>query len=40
MPKVYQGSKVQFVVTEARHEIANNDWKTVLKTQCFLGSGA
>ena len=40
MPAVYNGSNVQFVVTEARHEIANNDWKTVLKTQCFLGSGA
>ena len=40
MPKVYNGSKVQFVVTEAIHEIANNDWVTKLKTQCFLGSGA
>jgi hypothetical protein len=40
MPKVYNGSKVQFVVTEATHEIAGNDWVTKLKTQCFLGSGA
>ena len=40
MPKVYNGTKVQFVVTEATHEIANNDWVTKLKTQCFLGSGA
>ena len=40
MPAVYNTSKVQFVVTEATHEIANNDWVTKLKTQCFLGSGA
>ena len=40
MPAVYNGTKVQFVVTEATHEIGGNDWVTKLKTQCFLGSGA
>jgi hypothetical protein len=40
MPKVYNGTKVQFVVTEASNTISNNDWSTVLKTQCYLGSGA
>jgi len=40
MPAVYNGTKVEFVVTEATHEISNNDWVTKLKTQCFLGQGA
>ena len=40
MPAVYNGTTVEFVVTEATHEIANNDWVTKLKTQCFLGQGA
>tara|TARA_R110001592_G_scaffold250488_1_gene513092 strand:- start:994 stop:2886 length:1893 start_codon:yes stop_codon:yes gene_type:complete len=40
MPSVYNGTKVQFVVTSATHEIGGNDWVTKLKTQCFLGEGA
>ena len=40
MPSQYNGTKVEFVVTKATHEISNNDWVTKLETQCFLGAGA
>ena len=39
MPEKYRDTKIEFVVTEATHEISNNDWVTKLKTQCFLGGG-
>ena len=42
MPPAYHraGTSVSFLVLEATHEIANNDWTTKLKTHCHLFQGS